>query len=228
MSRMFDVVTETWNPITGCLNNCIYCWSRKLVETRLRNTKKYRYGFTPMIHKHEFRKRFNGGTIFVCDMGDLFGDFIPSEWILRVINHIRMFTNTTFLFLTKNPARYFEFLNVMPSNVVLGTTIETNRDDMYIKHNISRAPLPGSRYKAMKELRWGRKFVSIEPVLDFDIDELVRWIYEIRPCMVYVGYDNYNNRLPEPPLNKTLELIERLSRFTEVRKKTIRKAWYEE
>jgi len=227
MSKMFDVVTETWNPVTGCQHNCLYCWARNLVETRLRNTKKYRYGFSPMIHEREFRKRFNGGTIFVCDMGDLFGDFIPSEWILRVINHVRMFPDTTFLFLTKNPARYFEFLNVMPSNVVLGATIETNRDDMYIEHNISRAPLPSSRYKAMKELKWRRKFVSIEPILDFDIDELVRWIYEIRPCIVYIGYDNYNNRLTEPPLDKTLELIDRLSRFTEVKRKTIRKAWYE-
>ncbi len=26
----------TWNPITGCLNNCPYCYARKLANTRLR------------------------------------------------------------------------------------------------------------------------------------------------------------------------------------------------
>jgi len=228
MSRMFSIVTETWNPITGCKHNCVYCWSRRFVESRLRNTTKYRYGFAPRLYEYAFKKRFDDGTVFVVDMGDLFGEFIPREWILKVIEHIRRFPNTTFLFLTKNPARYFEFLSVMPSNVILGSTIETNRDDLYMEHNISEAPLPSSRYRAMKEIKWLRKFISIEPILDFDMDEFIKWIEEIRPCMVYIGYDNYNNRLPEPPLSKTIELIERLSKITNVQRKTIRKAWYEE
>jgi DNA repair photolyase len=30
MTRMFDFVTETWNPITGCSHECVYCWARRL------------------------------------------------------------------------------------------------------------------------------------------------------------------------------------------------------
>ena len=222
MSRMFDVVSKTWNPITGCLHFCRYCWARKLVERRLRHTKKYRNGFSPQMHENEFRKRFNGDFVFVCDMGDLFGDWVPREWILKVIEHIKKFPDTDFLFLTKNPKRYHEYIDRFPENAVLGATIETNRDDLYVEHKISRAPLPSERFKAMKELRWKNKFVSIEPILDFDLEAFTEWIREIKPVMVYIGYDNYGNKLPEPPLEKTKALIQSLQGFTEVRVKTLR------
>ena len=227
-SRMFSVVTKTWNPVTGCLHYCKYCWARRLALTKLKNTKKYRNGFSPQIHENEFRKRFNGDFVFVCDMGDLFGDWVPREWILKVIEHIKKFPDTDFLFLTKNPKRYHEFIDYFPENAILGATIETNRDDLYRKHDISKAPLPSERYKAMKTLDWPKKFVSIEPILEFDLEMFSKWIREIRPIMVYVGYDNYNNGLPEPCLEKTLRLIKELSEITTVKTKTIRKAWDEE
>jgi len=71
------------------------------------------------------------------------------------------------------------------------------------------------------------KFLSIEPILDFT-SEFWEKIVEINPFMIYVEYDNYNNRLPEPTLDKTLQLIRKLSEegFL-VLKKTIRRAWYE-
>jgi DNA repair photolyase len=102
---MFGMVTETWNPITGCLHNCVYCWARRLALTRLRNTRRYRDGFKPRLNEEEFRRRFNGGVVFVSDMGDMWGEWVPDEWIRRVLNHIRRFPNTRFLFLTKNCCR---------------------------------------------------------------------------------------------------------------------------
>lgn len=226
-SRMFNIVAETWNPVTGCYHNCIYCWARRLALTKLKTAKRYRDGFKPSLNLEEFSKTFKGGVVFVSDMGDLFGDFIPSEWIRKVINYVKKFPDTYFLFLTKNPERYHEFIYEFPKNSILGTTIETNRDDLYTEYHISGAPLPSRRYMAMRNLNWPLKFVSIEPILDFDLDEFVQWIRDINPFMVYVGYDNYNWKLPEPPLRKTKELISALSEFTLVIKKTIRPAWNE-
>ena len=213
--------------MSGCLHYCTYCWARKLALTKLRNHERYRKGFIPRLNEREFKVRFDEGLVFVTDMGDLFGDFIPSDWIVKVINYIRKFPKTLFLFLTKNPERYFEFLDIMPQNAVLGATIETNRDNIYLEHYISRAPLPSRRYEAMKKLEWDKKFISIEPILNFDLEVFTKWIKEINPIIVYVGYDNYNNKLPEPPLKKTLKLIETLSESTLTIKKTIRPAWYE-
>jgi len=66
--------------------------------------------------------------------------------------------------------------------------------------------------------------VSIEPIMDFDLDDLVKEIESTRPIFVYVGYDNYNYGLPEPLLPKTKALITKLQRFTEVRTKSYSKA----
>ena len=226
--RMFSIVSKTWNPVTGCKHYCIYCWARRLAETKLKNSERYRLGFVPRLNLEEFDKKFNEGElVFVTDMGDLFGDFIPDHWIEKVIMHIRKFPRTYFLFLTKNPQRYFDFIDKLPPNVILGATIETDKGDLYERYNISRAPLPSERYRAMRELEWDKKFISIEPILDFDLDTFTKWIEDINPIITYVGYDNYNNRLPEPPLEKTLSLIRSLSQVTFVVKKTIRPAWYE-
>ena len=227
-SRMFSIVTKCWNPVSGCLHNCRYCWARRLAETKLRDKPRYRRGFVPRLNRNEFNVHFrNGDFVFVADMSDLFGDFIPSEWIFRVLRYVEKFPKTHFLFLTKNPARYSEFIDYFSENCYLGATIETNRDDLYVEHRISRAPPPSSRYRAMVELDWDKKFISIEPILDFDLDVFVNWIREIDPLIIYVGYDNYDNRLPEPELAKTLKLIGELEGFTLVLKKTIRSAYWE-
>jgi len=226
--RMFSIVTRTWNPVTGCTHNCVYCWARRLAETKLRNTRKYRNGFRPAIHEWEFGAKFRlGEVVFVTDMGDLFCDAIPKEWILRVLSYVERFPSTCFLFLTKNPARYHEFLDYIPKNAILGATIETNRDELYRKYRVSGAPPPSSRYKAMRDLEWDLKFISIEPILDFDPGEFLNWIIEVDPVLVYVGYDNWGNRLQEPPFNKTLQFVEALSRYTAVFIKTLRSAWFE-
>ena len=226
--KMFSVVTKTWNPVTGCTHYCRYCWARKLAETKLKKSPKYRAGFEPGIHRDEFKVSFKPGElVFVSDMGDLFCGGIKDEWIDKVLNYIRKFPKTNFLLLTKNPQRYKDFIRDMPSNVILGATIETNEDELYRKQHISYAPLPSIRYKAMKDINWYKKFISIEPILDFNMGEFTKWIKEISPFMTYVGYDNYNNKLPEPPLQKTLSFIRKLSEISLVVKKTIRPAWFE-
>lgn len=226
-TRMFNIISKTWNPVSGCTHYCVYCWARRLALTKLKNTPRYRDGFWPKLNVKEFKVKFNGGVVFVSDMGDLFSPEVPDEWITKVIDHVSKFPNTLFLFLTKNPGRYSDFIDVFPENSILGATIETDNDGLYYERKISQAPLPSLRYKAMKNIDWDKKFISIEPILDFNLERFVSWIKEINPFMVYVGYDNYNNKLPEPSLEKTEKLIEELSKFTLVVKKTIRRAWHE-
>jgi hypothetical protein len=79
----------------------------------------------------------------------------------------------------------------------------------------------------MKALDWKRKIVSIEPIMDFDLNLFSKWIEEINPFIVYVGYDNYCHKLREPTLKLTMELMEKLSETSLVIKKTLRPAWFE-
>jgi len=229
-SRMFEAGgkrVKTWNPIVGCRHGCIYCYARELAEGRLKGTPKYGEGFKPKLWEPALKSRFHQGLVFVSDMGDAWGDWVPQEWIEKVLQVVRKSPRATFLFLTKNPGRYQGLLEVMPPNVVLGATIETNR----LTDSISKAPSPGERAIALRAIALGvpgyHRMVSIEPILDFDLEPFVGMIKWIHPDFTYVGYNNHHHKLPEPPLAKVKELISELGKFTEVREKTIRKAWWE-
>ena len=217
----------SWNPVTGCLHECSYCWARRLALTRLKRHPHYAlHGFKPAFNERAMGRRFKPGEwVFVSDMGDLWGSWVPREWIERVLEVVRANPRTEFFFLTKNPARYFEFLDEMPENATLGATVETNRDEGY--ELVSRAPKPSERLRAMAELDWPRKVVVVEPVLDFDLDEFVEALKRAKPVEVYVGYDNYGHRLPEPSLAKVKALVGRLEGLTSVHAKSLRPAWYE-
>jgi protein gp37 len=216
---MFDIIDKTWNPVKGCLHDCTYCWARYLAETKLCNIKRYRDGFKPGLIEEELNKRFHKKFVFVSDMGDLFGSWVPSEWITKVIDSVKQSPDSNFLFLTKNPRRYFEFLELYPANTVFGATIESNRE-----YPVSKAPTPAERYQSMADLPVRNKLISIEPIMDFDMETMTQWIREIGPVSVHVGYDNHNKGLPGPSLSKTMQLIEKLEAFTDVKKLTLRKS----
>lgn len=246
MSKMFSFITKTWNPLGGtCPHNCVYCWAKALIK---RNKFK-KYEGKPRIIDKELKKRFTADDfVFVQDMSDLFADCVPTRLILRILDYIRD-SPAKFLLLTKNPARYIRFIKdkELPKNVVLGITIETGHyhfSKIYPEYgwthysDYSKAPQSADRLLILKEIRPLTKlplFISIEPILNFNdevIGGMIRPFYmmikDVKPWGIAVGYDNYNHKLPEPTLEKTLKLIEELEKFTTVHKKTLRKAWYEE
>ena len=224
---MFGMVnTKPWNPLGGgpCKHFCPYCWSmgeKGLVKKY--NMKKYQ-GESRLIQK-EFNRTFKEGKFcFVCDMLDLFGAWVSSEWIQLVLNHIAKFPKTTFLLLTKNPRRYHEF--EIPENCICGATIETNK--YFGQKTMGYAPTPGQRWEALATLKYKRKMVSIEPIMKFNLEYFVFMMRSIEPEFIYCGMDNYSNNLPESSLEETMKLIEKLREFTDVRTKTLRKAWNDE
>ncbi len=180
------------------------------------------HGFSPAFADWRLKQKIpRGSSIFVSDMGDMWGKWVPHEWIERVLKVLRFRPDCSFLFLTKNPARYKEYLGMFTENMMLGATIETNRS-----YKITSAPAPKDRFEAMKDLIWRHKAIVIEPILDFDT-EFISWIEEIGPETIYIGYDNYGCKLPEPPLGKAMMLVDTLKRIADVEVKALRKAWFE-
>jgi len=188
--------------------------------------------FYPHVHPERLKplRVRKPATIFVVSMGDLFCDAVPDVVIRLVLEAMAESKGPITWFLeTKNPARYRHFLNLIPPNTILSTTIEGTDDfDWDGKTRLSRAPLPRERYLAFANLDWPRKHVSIEPILGFELDDFVSWIKDIGPERVSIGYDNWGLKLPEPTLEHTLRLIHAIRKLgIEVEIKTLRPAYWE-
>lgn len=208
MSRMFKSVDKTWNCFVGCGFDCTYCNARKAALTRFKHVPRYRDGFRPKLVEKELGRRFRPGDfIFIAYMGDI--AFATREELLRILERVRAFPSTYFLMQSKNPQQFYDLVVdwgiTFPPNIYLGTTIETNRD-----YGLTKAPPPVERFRYLTGTPHNFKFVSIEPIMDFDLEELVHWVRLMQMNIVEVGADNYHNNLPEPEWCKVERLLEQL------------------
>jgi protein gp37 len=147
----------SWNPITGCLHGCSYCYARDIAD------RFYPQGFVPALHPGRIRMPrkmtvpqgadldIGLKNVFTCSMADLFGKWVPTEWIEALLAEIRQAKEWNFLFLTKFPKRLAEF--EFPSNAWIGTSVD--RQD-----RVEAA----ERYFAdvNAEVKW----LSVEPLLE--------------------------------------------------------------
>ena len=201
---MYDFVTHTWNTIKGeCYHDCTYCYMK-------------RWGKLNPVRFDEKELKTDLGTgnfIFVGSSCDMWAQNIPDEWIAKTICHCDKFNENSYLFQTKNPRNIRRIL--VPNSHVC-VTLETNRHYPEIMRN---SPTPQERVEQMKLIRHPL-FVTIEPVIDFDLPVFVELIKECELVQVNIGADSGNNNLPEPPKEKLLELIAELETFTRVNQKT--------
>ncbi len=147
----------SWNPVTGCLHDCVYCYARDIAN------RFFPEGFKPTYHPERLAAPQNTKVpaaavdnqalrnVFVCSMADLFGAWVPAEWIQSVLDVCEAAPQWNFLFLTKNPGRLPEFR--FPANSWVGTTVDTQ----------ARAG-PAQEALARVNPEVGATFVSCEPL----------------------------------------------------------------
>jgi hypothetical protein len=224
------------NVFVGCGHDCVYCKpSFQAQAKRQMHRCNLCYNFLPHLHPERLTKRspktVGDQFVFFPKGGDIV--FASSNELAILRQYIEDNSQTTFLVQSKNPKVFWE-LRPYPDNLILGITLETNRSvfngDLRFRSysDISKAPLPDTRGKDFLSIPCDRKFITVEPILEFNLEVLAYWIKAIAPKAVYVGYDTKGCGLPEPKLAETLELIQRLrSDGFVVREKTLRVAWYE-
>ena len=167
-----DWCDSTWNPVTGCLHGCEYCYARGIAnrfagcdklstytpncqatwrrvnpdskpkdaifevdaqcppiniffdakkQKVIRRIAPYPWGFQPTLRRDKLSEPSNWKKprkIFVCSMADLFGEWVPDEWIREVFEACGAAPQHRYLFLTKNPARYIRLAKAgkLPGN----------------------------------------------------------------------------------------------------------------
>jgi protein gp37 len=125
-----EKIATRFKPLLGAGDDCTQP-GNGLHEVRYkRNQPSFRYGFEPTFHSYRLSEPSQAKKprkIFVCSMADLFGDWVPREWIVHVIGQAYLNPQHTFQFLTKNPKRLREF-NPWPPNAWVGATV-TNQPD---------------------------------------------------------------------------------------------------
>lgn len=198
--NMYPWVTHTWNVVKGkCPHDCPYCYMKRFPLNEVR------------LDEQELKTDLGmGNVIFVGSSCDMWAEAIPSSWIEKVTNHVKKYILNDYVFQSKNPER-FNIYAGFPSNTMWGTTIETNRDN-----GLTNVPSVFERRDWLSIID-GMKFVSIEPIMDFDLLELVSMIRCIKPMFVSIGADSQGHNLPEPSSIKINDLIKALKQFTEVK-----------
>jgi DNA repair photolyase len=209
--NMYDFITHTWNTIKGeCPHGCSYCYCKRWGEQ-----KPVRFD-----EKELKTDLGQGNFIFVGSSCDMFANDIPKEWITETLIKADFYTGNKYLFQSKNPERFIEFGEYLPDGhrTYLCTTIETNR---WYSGIMGNCPSIGERIQALRRIKNVIPiYITIEPIMDFDLDVLVKMIRLVKPKQVNIGADSGNNNLPEPSKEKVLELISELEKFTIVKQKT--------
>jgi protein gp37 len=153
----------TWNPVTGCLHNCRYCYAREGAVMNRNLAPFYPFGFEPTFYEYRLEAPANSrvpdsvisdprqGRVFVSSMGDLFGKWVPNEWIEKVFAAAHASPEWEYLFLTKFPQRYVGLK--LPSTAWIGTTV----DDQ------PRVKIAEEAFRKIKGVRV--KWLSLEPLL---------------------------------------------------------------
>lgn len=134
--------------------------------TREGRALNYPFGFEPTLHKYRFdwpTKIKFGRNVFVGSMADMFGEWVPDEWIEMVFEACDKSPQHNYMFLTKNPKRYMEL---------------ADKGILRAKNNFwygTSTPTPGTEFFWHEQLN---TFVSIEPILapwpEGTPDEIVR------------------------------------------------------
>jgi len=193
----------TWNPVWGCLNGCPYCYARKMAnrfykkmadkENHYCSMKYNDYmvdgflalnleNFHPTWLESNYDKSFpeKPKRIFVNSMSDI--KFWEQEWMIKVNNKIKEYSQHTFLFLTKYPAIYDKY--IFSDNCILGITI-TKQQDMKNLADLIFTTTFDDKHKI---------FLSIEPMLE-------RIYLLVMPDWIVIGAETGNRKnkiIPEP------------------------------
>ena len=182
---------KTWNPVTGCWGpggtqekpkRCFYCYAHRMAK-RLRGRFGYPENdpFRPTLHPGRLEEPVKWKVpkrVFVCSMGDLFGDDISTEFIDSILEVIAACPQHIFIVLTKRPenieTKLYEVTEDNPCRELGGGDYLPN---LWLGVTVEEQIVADSRISALLEIPAGSRFVSVEPM--FGAVNMERWLPRI-------------------------------------------------
>lgn len=169
----------TWNPVRGCTKispGCAHCYAETFAE-RFRGVPGHPYeqGFDLRIVPEKLAEPLRWATpkmIFVNSMSDLFHEDIDDDYILRVVQVMRLANWHTYQVLTKRSERLMELLqsklrdDSQLTHIWWGVSVENRKHGLRRIDHLRTAPA-------------AIRFLSIEPLLE-DLGEInlkgISWV----------------------------------------------------
>ena len=228
--NMYEWVSHMHSHLRGaCPHQCSYCYAKSTTAGRMglydgplklaEKTLTTRYD-SESIRQYATDRGLDHPAIFVDHMNDLWAEAVPAEWIEQVLAQCCKYPDVEYVFQTKNPARYFDYIPAMPPKRLLGCTIETT--EAFVASSVSAAPDPSIRSDVMHELvlEGERTFITIEPILRSNMQRLSDWCCDAASEFVNIGADSKGNNLDEPSARDVALLIDKLREYgVEIREK---------
>jgi len=155
-----DWTDMSWNPVTGCLHECSFCYAHAIYH-------RFGRSFEPAFHPERLAQPLKVSKpqkVFVCSVADLFGEWVPVKWINEVLNIVEQCPQHTFQFLTKDPRRLSEI--DFPDNCWVGVTANTQK-------------MFDNACKYLDNVTATVRFISAEPLhsaIIFDVRPPIDWL----------------------------------------------------
>lgn len=168
-----------WNVVSGCTaisDGCKNCWAKSF-NNRMHSHWKTNKDFTEITLRHTWLGPTDSHNpsnwkqprkVVTSQMGDLFQDKVPDDFIFQVFSVMAQATKQTFRVLTKRSSRLVSLSPHLQQskNIWLGVSVE----NMKVSDRISD----------LQNISWsGKKFINFEPLLGLISDvslEGIDWV----------------------------------------------------
>ena len=205
--NMYEWCTHMHSHLRGkCSHGCSYCY----VQAMEKRWGSGAFSGELRFKEDELDVRYGEGKkIFIEHQNDLFADDVKGDWISSILEHCRNWPFNEYIFQTKNPSRMLKYMWSIPERRIVGVTIES---DIFHEKAMGMAPLPVTRFEAFRKIEGTElRFVTIEPIMRFNLKVLAEWIKDIRPTFVNIGADSKGSGMDEPTRDEVLALAAEIS-----------------
>lgn len=157
----------SWNPVTGCLRTCNYCYAREIaMQERMKAV--YPVGFTPLFHHERLSCPANTPVpagadkdpallrVFVCSMADLYGGWVPDQWIDAVHESCANNPQWQYIHLTKNPSRYVQ--KQPPAGGWIGASVDEQKMVRIAEEAMARVEGAAVRWLSIEPMKEELRF----------------------------------------------------------------------